>query len=56
MGTEKPISGIVSMGEYNVHANYFEQNQAEALNAKETVMSTLVHAVSYENDRMVRIF
>ncbi|GMH44160.1 hypothetical protein BSKO_12094 [Bryopsis sp. KO-2023] len=44
MGIEKAISGSVSMGEYNIHANYFQQNQAEALDAHETVLSTLVRA------------
>lgn len=47
MGVEKPISGRVALGQHNIHPNYFEQNQAEALDAKETVIGTLVKAVSH---------
>lgn len=45
MGVEQPISGSAQLGRYNVHANYFEQNQAEALDLKQTALSTLVQAV-----------
>ena len=46
MGVEQPISGSVRLGQYNVHANYFEQNQAEALDLNLTALGTLVDAVS----------
>lgn len=45
MGFESPISGRVRLGQYNVHANYFEQNQAEALDLNLTALGTLVEAV-----------
>ena len=45
MGVEQPISGSVRLGQYNVHANYFEQNQAEALDLNLTALSTLMQAV-----------
>ncbi|MCC5638937.1 ATP-binding cassette domain-containing protein [Nostoc sp. CHAB 5844] len=41
MGTEPPTEGIVSLGEHNVIPGYFEQNQAEALDLKKTVMETI---------------
>jgi len=44
MGIEQPISGSVRLGQYNVHANYFEQNQAEALDLNLTALRTLVEA------------
>lgn len=31
MGTEEPTSGEVSLGEYRVVLNYFEQNQVQPL-------------------------
>jgi len=46
MGIEQPISGSVRLGQYNVHPNYFEQNQAEALDLEQTALSTLVQAVT----------
>lgn len=45
MGREKPsVSGRVALGEHNIVPNYFEQNQAEALDGELTVLDTLVHA------------
>eukprot|EP00210_Caulerpa_lentillifera_P005106 g4878.t1 len=44
MGKETPISGSIELGSYNVHANYFEQNQAEALDLHLTALSTLIQA------------
>uniref|UniRef100_A0A7R9YWU0 ABC transporter domain-containing protein n=1 Tax=Chlamydomonas euryale TaxID=1486919 RepID=A0A7R9YWU0_9CHLO len=44
MGTEQPNEGEVSLGEHNIAPNYFEQNQAEALDLKLTVLETLVRA------------
>lgn len=44
MGREKPMSGRVGLGEHNIVPNYFEQNQAEALDLELTVLETLVRA------------
>lgn len=41
MGLEQPSEGIVELGKHQVIANYFEQNQAEALDLSKTVMDTL---------------
>lgn len=37
-----PARGAVDLGQYGVEPNYFEQNQAEALDPKLTVLDTLV--------------
>jgi ATP-binding cassette subfamily F protein 3 len=42
MGKEKAQQGQVQMGEYSIVPNYFEQNQAEALDPKLTVLNTLI--------------
>ncbi|EFJ51883.1 hypothetical protein VOLCADRAFT_56598 [Volvox carteri f. nagariensis] len=44
MGREAPQSGSVRLGEHNIVPNYFEQNQAEALDLDLTVLETLVQA------------
>ncbi|KAF5839957.1 P-loop containing nucleoside triphosphate hydrolase protein [Dunaliella salina] len=44
MGKEQPQSGSVRMGEYNIVPNYFEQNQAEALDPNLTVLNTLIQS------------
>lgn len=44
MGLEKPISGEVILGEHNILPNYFEQNQAEALDLEKTVLETVEEA------------
>lgn len=44
MGLLKPTRGEVVLGEHNVLPNYFEQNQAEALNLEKTVLETVAEA------------
>jgi ATP-binding cassette subfamily F protein 3 len=41
MGMELPEDGQVKLGDHNIIPGYFEQNQAEALNLKKTVMETI---------------
>ncbi|CAI9109213.1 OLC1v1008990C1 [Oldenlandia corymbosa var. corymbosa] len=41
MGLHKPDRGEVLLGEHNVLPNYFEQNQAEALDLEKTVLETV---------------
>lgn len=41
MGMESPDKGEVLLGEHNVLPNYFEQNQAEALDLEKTVLETV---------------
>jgi ATP-binding cassette subfamily F protein 3 len=41
MGMEPPTEGTVKLGDHNVIPGYFEQNQAEALDLKKTVMETI---------------
>lgn len=41
MGYEEPTHGQVGLGEHNVFPNYFEQNQAEALDLEKTVLETV---------------
>ncbi|XP_010916985.1 ABC transporter F family member 5 [Elaeis guineensis] len=44
MCLEKPMGGEVTIGEHNVLPNYFEQNQAEALDLEKTVLETVEEA------------
>ncbi|KXZ43852.1 hypothetical protein GPECTOR_79g131 [Gonium pectorale] len=44
MGREEPQAGEVRLGEHNIIPNYFEQNQAEALDLELNVLETLVQA------------
>jgi ATP-binding cassette subfamily F protein 3 len=41
MGMEQPTEGTVELGNHNVIPGYFEQNQAEALDLRRTVMETI---------------
>jgi len=41
MGFIQPEEGIARIGKHNVIPNYFEQNQAEALDLEKTVMETI---------------
>ncbi|MBD2614957.1 MAG: ABC-F family ATP-binding cassette domain-containing protein [Nostoc sp. ZfuVER08] len=41
VGMETPTEGTVQLGDHNVIPGYFEQNQAEALDLKKTVMETI---------------
>ncbi|TQD68636.1 hypothetical protein C1H46_045831 [Malus baccata] len=44
MGLQQPMAGEVEIGENNVLQNYFEQNQAEALDLNKTVLETVEEA------------
>ncbi|CAA0806433.1 ABC transporter F family member 5 [Striga hermonthica] len=50
MGMETPDSGEILLGEHNVLPNYFEQNQAEALDLDKTVLETVAEVA--ENWRL----
>ena len=39
--SERPVAGSAALGDHSVVVNYFEQNQAEALDLDKTVLSTL---------------
>lgn len=54
MGIETPDEGVASLGEHNVIAGYFEQNQAEALDLSKTVIDTLFEAVPDWTQTQVR--
>jgi len=54
MGLESPDEGTARLGEHNVVAGYFEQNQAEALNLEKTVIDTLFEAVPDWTQTQVR--
>ncbi|XP_062182300.1 ABC transporter F family member 5-like [Phragmites australis] len=44
LGMEKPQGGEAILGDHNVLPNYFEQNQAEALDLEKTVLDTVAEA------------
>ena len=54
MGLEQPSEGSARLGEHNVEAGYFEQNQAEALDLEKTVIDTLFEAVPDWTQTQVR--
>jgi ATP-binding cassette subfamily F protein 3 len=54
MGAEIPDEGLAQLGEHNVVASYFEQNQAEALDLNKTVIDTMYEAVPDWTQTQVR--
>ncbi len=54
MGIETPEEGSAELGEHNVIASYFEQNQAEALDLTKTVIDTMFEAVPDWTQTQVR--
>jgi ATP-binding cassette subfamily F protein 3 len=54
MGIETPDEGVAGLGEHNVIAGYFEQNQAEALDLSKTVIDSLFEAVPDWTQTQVR--
>ncbi|MEY4759409.1 MAG: putative transporter ATP-binding protein YdiF [Cyanobacteriota bacterium] len=54
MGSELPAEGLAQLGEHNVVAGYFEQNQAEALDLSKTVIDTIFEAVPDWTQTQVR--
>ena len=54
MGIETPDEGVAGLGEHNVIAGYFEQNQAEALDLSKTVIDTIFEAVPDWTQTQVR--
>jgi ATP-binding cassette subfamily F protein 3 len=54
MGMERPQEGQAGLGEHNVVAGYFEQNQAEALDLSKTVIDTIFEAVPDWTQTQVR--
>jgi ATP-binding cassette subfamily F protein 3 len=54
MGSEQPDEGRAGLGEHNVIAGYFEQNQAEALDLSKTVIDTIFEVVPDWTQTQVR--
>ena len=54
MGLETPDEGSATLGEHNIVASYFEQNQAEALDLSKTVIDTMFEAVPDWTQTQVR--
>jgi ATP-binding cassette subfamily F protein 3 len=54
MGMEQPSEGHARLGEHNVIAGYFEQNQAEALDLSKTVIDTIFEVVPDWTQTQVR--
>ncbi len=53
-GTEQPTEGSITLGDHNVIPSYFEQNQAEALDLKKTVVETIHDEVPDWSNEEVR--
>ncbi len=54
LGLERPDEGKAQLGPHNVQPGYFEQNQAEALDLKKTVIDTLFEVVPKWTQTQVR--
>ena len=54
MGLETPDEGAATLGEHNIVASYFEQNQAEALDLGKKVIDTMFEAVPDWTQTQVR--
>ena len=54
MGSERPEGGLDQLGEHNILAGYFEQNQAEALELSKTVINTIFEVVPDWTQTQVR--
>ena len=54
MGLEKPEDGIAELGQHNILAGYFAQNQAEALDLKKIVIETVFEVVPNWTQTKVR--
>ncbi|MEL6384109.1 MAG: ATP-binding cassette domain-containing protein [Cyanobacteria bacterium J06626_18] len=54
LGREQPTEGTVRLGKHNVLPQYFEQNQAEALDLEKTVLETLQNIVPDWKTEQVR--
>lgn len=48
MGREEAQEGVVTLGKHSVVPNYYEQNQAEALDPDLTIMQTVERSVRTE--------
>jgi ATP-binding cassette subfamily F protein 3 len=44
-GVEKPLDGVVKLGDHNIKPAYFEQNQAEALDLSKSILETIADEV-----------
>jgi ATP-binding cassette subfamily F protein 3 len=54
IGSERPEGGLAQLGEHNILAGYFEQNQAEALDLTKTVINTIFEVVPDWTQTQVR--
>ena len=48
MGLETPKSGFTEFGGTNVQANYYQQNQADAMDLERTVLETVMDGAPTE--------
>ena len=51
---EKPMDGVVALGEHNVYPAYFAQNQAEAMDMSKTCLETISDMVHNWKDSEIR--